>query len=130
MAVNAKFVALLAEMQEMHDRKSQDYANDTNRYQNFEIAGALGAMFKDPVDVAFATLIGVKLARLGELRGKGKTPNNEGIADTHLDLSVYATLWASYYKVLPPTQAEDSIVQALRGQGVVGASPAAASGGE
>ena len=38
----------------------------------------------------------VKIARLSELRGKGKTPNNESIADTHLDLATYATIWGSY----------------------------------
>ena len=93
---NPTFTALLTEMQSTHDRKSKDYAQDGNVYSNFELAGKLGAMFSDPVDIAFAVLIGVKLARLGELKGNGKTPNNEGIADTHLDMSVYSALWTSW----------------------------------
>jgi len=94
MGLNPKFDAILARMAEMHDRKSSDYAKAENRYSNFEVAGQLGAMFLRPVDIAFATLIGVKLARLAELQGR--PPRNESVADTQLDLAVYATLWASY----------------------------------
>lgn len=36
------------------------------------------------------------MARLKELTSKGKTPNNESIADTRKDLAMYATLWASH----------------------------------
>ena len=93
---NPKFDGLLADMKAMHDRKSNDYASDANRYSNFERAGAVAVGFTDPVDIAFAVLIGVKIARLAELKGKGKTPNNESVADTQLDLAVYAALWASY----------------------------------
>lgn len=104
MARNPKYHALLAEMAAMHDRKNEDYASAGNPYSNFEYAGALGALFSDPVDIAFAVLIGVKLARLAELKGKGKTPKNESVADTHLDLAVYASLWGSYGKTEVPTQ--------------------------
>lgn len=106
MGCNPKYDALLARMQEMHDRKSQDYASDANRYSNFEFAGMLGAMFSIPADIAFAVLIGVKLARLGELKGKGKTPNNESVEDSFLDLAVYASLWASYWTSTPEKQTE------------------------
>ena len=101
MARNPRYTALLAEMQAMHDRKNEDYASAANPYSNFEQAGALAALFSDAVDIAFATLIGVKLARLGELKGKGKTPKNEAVEDTFLDLAVYASLWGSYYKNPP-----------------------------
>lgn len=96
MGCNPKYDAVLAKMAELHDRKSQDYASDANRYSNFEFAGQLGALFTHPVDIAFATLIGVKLARLGELKGKGKAAQNESVQDTQMDLAVYASLWASY----------------------------------
>lgn len=92
---NPAFSSLLKEMLELHDRKNADYATDGNPYSNFEIAGALGRMFTDPVDIACAVLIGVKIARLAELRGKGKTPKNESIADTFIDLATYAAIWAS-----------------------------------
>jgi len=92
---NPDFVALLREMAEIHDRKSQDYAQDNNVYSNFEYAAAISAAFTDPVDRVFATMIGVKLARLAEL-GKGKVPNNESVEDSHKDLSVYTVIWAAY----------------------------------
>lgn len=102
MATNPKFHNLLVSMKAMHDRKNEDYATAGNPYSNFEFSGQLAAMFRNPADISFATLIGVKLARLGELMGKGKTPKNESVQDTLLDLAVYAALWASYYGVGTP----------------------------
>lgn len=93
---NPKFEALLDEMREVHESKNRDYASDENPYSNFEVAARIAGLFPDPIDQVFATLVGVKLARLAELKGKGKMPNNESIADTQLDLAVYAALWASY----------------------------------
>lgn len=94
-ATNPKFDAVIQKMVAIHAKKSQDYANDANRYSNFEAAATSAGT---TVDVVFRTLIGVKLARLAELQGKGKTPNNESIEDSLLDLAVYATLYASYYE--------------------------------
>ena len=95
---NPKFTAQLEEMAALHDRKNADYATDANPLSNFEEASQVAAGFSG-VDAVFATLIGVKLARLRELTSAGKTPNNESIADTRTDLAMYATLWASYYRV-------------------------------
>ena len=94
MANNPKFHALLAQMAEMHDRKNADYAHDGNPYSNFEQAAATAGC---SVDTVFAVLIGIKLARLQVLL-LGKTPNNESIQDSRLDLAVYSALWASYHK--------------------------------
>ena len=99
MGCNPKYDAILAKMAALHDRKSEDYASAANRYSNFEFAGQVGAMFTRPVDIAFAVLIGVKLARLSELVGTGKDAKNESVQDTWLDLAVYASLWASYEEV-------------------------------
>lgn len=93
---NPKFNAILAKMKLIHDKKSADYANDSNRYANFESAAVAAGV---PVDAVFRTLIGIKLARLAELQGKGKQPNNESVQDSLLDLAVYATLYASYYEI-------------------------------
>lgn len=89
---NPKFHNLLKQMAEMHDKKSADYASSANYYSNFESAAADAGI---TVDEVFATLIGIKLARLRELRGK--EPNNESVQDSRLDLAVYASLWASYH---------------------------------
>lgn len=101
--MNPKFDAILAKMKATHDKKSQDYANDSNRYSNFESAATSAGT---TVDVVFRTLIGVKLARLAELQGKGKTPNNESIQDSLEDLAVYAALYASYYVEVPVTSGQ------------------------
>jgi hypothetical protein len=121
MAANPKYLAMLSEMEAMHNKKNEDYASAGNPYSNFEFAGAIGALFTDPVDIAFATLIGVKLARLGELRGKGKTPKNESVQDTFLDLSVYASLWASYYKEVPAAAEKDILIPAREGAALASA---------
>jgi hypothetical protein len=91
--VNPKFHTALAKMAEIHDKKSADYASDGNRYQNFEYAAKFAGI---TVDQVFATLIGVKEARLLELQASGKVPNNESIEDTLLDAAVYAVLRYSY----------------------------------
>ena len=86
---------LLSEMQELHDKKNHDYAEDGNPYSNFEYAARLAEGFTG-TDAVFAVLIGVKFARLRELLSKKKAPNNESIEDTRRDLAMYATLWCSY----------------------------------
>lgn len=93
--VNPKFNSALEKMKQIHDKKSQDYANDANRYQNFEEAAATAGC---SVDTVFAVLIGVKLARLRELLKSNKEAQNESIQDSRLDLAVYATLWLSYHE--------------------------------
>jgi hypothetical protein len=92
---NPKFHAILKKMADMHDKKSADYATDSNYYSNFENAAVSAGT---PVDAVFRTMIGIKLARLAELQGKGKTPKNESVMDSLIDLAVYATLYASYYE--------------------------------
>jgi hypothetical protein len=92
---NPHFGALLERMLETHEKKSHDYASDANVYSNFEYAERLSAPFTG-VHKVFATMVGIKLARLGELLS-GKTPKNESIFDSFLDLCTYACIWAAYY---------------------------------
>lgn len=80
-------------MREVHDAKSYDYAQEGNRYSNFETAAHLASQFPDGPDKVFATLMGVKLARLSELLTTQKTPKHESIEDTFLDLCNYGVLW-------------------------------------
>lgn len=85
---------ILDKCKELHEKKSHDYAQDDNPFSNFEYAAKVADIFTDPVDKVFATLIGVKLARLAELR-KGKEPKNESIEDTCIDFVNYAAIWGS-----------------------------------
>ena len=89
------FHELLQTMGQIHDKKSHDYAQKDNPFSNFERAAELVRWFTSPIDQVFAGIIGIKLARLAEL-SNGKTPNNESIDDTRIDLANYCVLWAAY----------------------------------
>lgn len=91
------FHELLQVMASIHDQKNHDYAQEENPFSNFERASELVKWFTSPIDQVFAGIIGIKLARLAEL-SNGKTPNNESIDDTRIDLSNYCVLWAALYK--------------------------------
>jgi hypothetical protein len=94
MARSPKFLMLLDEMRELHDKKNHDYASDGDPFSNFKFAALVADGFRGK-DAVYAVLIGVKLARLKELTANGKKPNNESIDDTRRDLAMYATLWAA-----------------------------------
>lgn len=92
---NPAYVSLIHKMLEMHEIKSHDYADDNNPFSNFEFAAQVASGFKDEVDKVFATLIGIKLARLQQLLN-GKSPKNESVDDTFLDQTNYSAIWATY----------------------------------
>lgn len=99
---NPHHSAILKEIEELHEKKSHDYAEDSNVFSNFEYAEKVAAPFYG-IHKVFATLVGIKLARLAELipsdkREVNKIPNNESINDTFLDLVNYNAIWASYYR--------------------------------
>jgi len=91
---NEAFDKLMDSIKDLHDRKNSDYAEDDNPYSNFEYAAKITRMFSDPVDQVFASLIGIKLARLGQLKS-GKTPNFESVVDNMRDLTTYCGIWTA-----------------------------------
>ena len=68
-------------------KKGDDYAN-SDRLSNFKDAGKITGISTQQHCLA---LIATKVARLGNLYS-GKTPNNESIKDSILDLFNYAAL--------------------------------------
>lgn len=90
-----EFLSLLEKSKEIHLIKGHDYANSENPFSNFERSSLIASWFDDPVDKGFVILIGTKIARLAELRN-GKSPKNESIFDTFLDLGTYCFLWGAY----------------------------------
>jgi len=100
LAHNPKYDKVLERIKALHDRKNHDYAQDSNPYSNFEYASRVIEPFiKDRynnINIVFATMIGIKLARLAELQGKD--PLNESVRDTFDDLANYAAIWASYWE--------------------------------
>lgn len=94
--MNKTHADLLKEIGAIHEKKAADYATSDDPYSNFKYAASLADKFTDPVDRVFATLIGVKLARLVELTQPGRVPNNESLDDTFLDMTNYSAIWTSY----------------------------------
>lgn len=109
---NPRFKQALQRMEETHNAKSHDYATIDNPHANFDFAKTVVARFKDPHDQPYATMVGIKLARIGELLGQGKTPKHESIDDSFLDLANYVVLWWTSYQRLADNPARDERVAA------------------
>lgn len=97
-----EFVELMQNAIDIHKKKSEDYANvNVNEFENFERAAMIVSWFNSDIDKVFATMIGIKLARLATLLNKDGDPNNESIDDSFLDNTVYSGLWTSYHRRYP-----------------------------
>jgi hypothetical protein len=92
------FTDILQQMKTIHDKKSHDYAQDTDPFSNFTRAATIVSWFTSPTDQVFAGILGIKFARLAELLSTSKEPNNESIDDTFIDAANYFVLWAAYYR--------------------------------
>jgi len=90
------FEELLNEMLATQNTKGHDYARPDNPFSNFEFAAKLVSDFTAPVDRVFASIIGIKIARLIELQHKDAV--NESVLDTHKDLTIYCALWWWYHE--------------------------------
>lgn len=90
---------LLAEIIALHEKKAKDYAHSGDPYSNFKSAAETASGFTG-VDAVFATLIGVKLARIRELAAPGRSPSNESLDDSFVDLTNYCAIWTSYRRDL------------------------------
>ena len=74
--------------------KNHDYAKSTDMFANFRKVADIS---NQSIEKVFMVFMAVKIARLGELTD-GKTPNNESVNDTLLDLSNYADLFNVFLK--------------------------------
>ena len=95
---------LLQEMKVTHEKKARDYSHEGSPFSNFTFAAELSSHFTNPVDRVFATIIGIKLARLAELQGKEAV--NESVLDTYKDLTIYCSLWWQFNSK-PPDEDEE-----------------------
>lgn len=95
MALQSAFDCILGKMKAIHDKKNHDYAKEASPFSNFEYASQVALI---PVYKVFMTIIGIKMARLNELLDSGKTPNNESIQDTFIDLATYTAIMAAYFQ--------------------------------
>ncbi len=73
--------------------KADDYTSGlSDRYENFNRSSEVISWFKNDTDKVFVTLITTKLARLASLLDS-KSPKNESIEDSFVDLINYCSLW-------------------------------------
>jgi hypothetical protein len=89
------FYELIQQMAQIHDKKSHDYASDNDPFANYKFAGMLSKLFNNADDSGFIGRIGEKLYRLANLENSQKSPSNESIADTEVDICVIVALWVA-----------------------------------
>lgn len=82
------FDEMIEQMRNIMLSKGDDYAN-TDRLSNFKLAGSISGL---NAELNCLSLISTKVARLGVLLGSGKTPMNESVQDSVLDLANYSIL--------------------------------------
>jgi len=88
------FYNLLQEMAETHDKKSHDYAPDSNPSGNYHFAGEMAAMFShSPQDAGFVGRLAEKLYRIKNLESSGRLGITESIEDTERDIATITALW-------------------------------------
>jgi hypothetical protein len=73
--------------------KRHDYTSSADNHENFKRSAELSSWFRNEQDKAYVILIGTKLARLSTLLSDERSPNNESIDDTFMDLINYCALW-------------------------------------
>jgi len=82
------FLEITEQMKSIMFAKGNDYANE-DRLSNFKLAGNISGLTPE---LNCLSLIATKVARLGVLLNNDKTPNNESIHDSLLDLANYTVL--------------------------------------
>lgn len=82
------FKEMTSKMETILLKKGNDYANE-DRLSNFKLAGSICGL---TAEQSCLSLIATKVARLGNLLGSGKRPDNESIQDSVLDLANYSIL--------------------------------------
>jgi len=82
------FNEMIDKMRNIMLSKGNDYANE-DRLSNFKLAGNISGL---NAELNCLSLIATKVARLGVLLGSDKTPMNESVQDSVLDLANYAIL--------------------------------------
>jgi hypothetical protein len=88
------FYLLLQEMAEIHDKKSHDYASDSDPSGNYHFAGQMAVLFShSPQDAGFIGRFAEKLYRIKNLESSGKVGVTEAIEDTERDIATIIALW-------------------------------------
>lgn len=86
-------------MQRTMVKKNKDYAHAADIYSNFlEVSYLCDLLLVDVSKPEGCMMYHIvqKVHRLFKLKREGKTPSNESLKDTVVDLAVYASLLAGY----------------------------------
>lgn len=83
-----RFYELIAQIQDLHDRKNANYSEDNNPLSNFEACENIGV----PAPLGCLVRMGDKWSRIQEL-AKGKQDLvGESMKDTLMDMAVYSLI--------------------------------------
>lgn len=118
------FEELLEKSKAIHLKKREDYTSNptANPHENFERANEIISWF--PVEYkSYAGHIGTKLARLSSLLSSRKTPNNESLDDSFLDLVTYCALMYDQYRRLRDEPKPGTVGMFLKNAGKTKDSP-------
>lgn len=89
--------SILGQCKAVMSAKKNDYAENNNRYSNFEESSKIAGISPEQ---SIIVLMGVKLARLRQLTVNNKEVKNESMDDSILDLINYALILGGYKKGL------------------------------
>jgi hypothetical protein len=92
MPIIADLIHSLDKIKTLHKSKNDDYAFESNPFFNFDVQQYVMELFHDPRDKVFASLLGLKLARLANLLNQSGEPKHESIEDTFIDFATYVLL--------------------------------------
>jgi hypothetical protein len=89
-----RFYALLKEMEDLHDRKNNNYSKDTDPLSNLKQSESFGI----PAYLGALVRMSDKWSRLQELAKGKKDLVGESFTDTLMDMAVYAILCIILYE--------------------------------
>jgi hypothetical protein len=84
---NPAFIALLKEIEALHEAKNHDYSTDADPLSNLRRSEAFGV----PAFKGVLVRLSDKWSRIEQLAA-GKTPKNESLRDSLIDNAVYSLL--------------------------------------
>lgn len=111
-----KFLAILDEIRDMHERKGADYGTDRDGYANVRSSEEFGI----PAWEGAILRANDKMSRLKTFCVK-RTLKNEGVEDTLLDLATYAVIALRLFREaydIEPLKSGDPILNAMHDDGI------------
>jgi len=85
----SSFDLILDEIKDLHARKSADYARESDKYRNFRMNTQIWGTtdWQEPLKRGTE-----KMIRIAELTSNSKTPKNESIRDSIIDIAVLSII--------------------------------------